>query len=89
MVNSSTIILKRGQVKVEGTYKVEIGPITGQPEGAAARPDSAVPLQARIAEKQQDHTVIELICSCGKKSYIQCDYAAQAETQQADTPPQE
>ncbi len=37
----------------------------------------AAPAQARIAERTDAGVVIEVVCGCGQKTYLQCDYAAQ------------
>jgi hypothetical protein len=30
--------------------------------------------QARIVESNSDYVILEVICSCGQKSFIQCNY---------------
>jgi hypothetical protein len=35
-----------------------------------------VPQEARIIESNSEYAIIEVTCSCGAKSHIQCNYAA-------------
>jgi len=34
------------------------------------------PQQARILESNDEYAIIEVTCSCGAKSHIQCNYAS-------------
>lgn len=75
-------VLKSGEMKVQGTYKIDIGPAgSGQ-----VRP--AVPREVRVVEKYPDYAVIEFVCSCGAASRVRCDYgeapAAEQETSETE-----
>jgi len=65
-------ILKGGDVKLEGTFCLD----AGQPAPASAkeRNTASVPVQARIVENQPQFAIIEIICSCGTKTHIKCEY---------------
>jgi hypothetical protein len=36
---------------------------------------AAEPIQARIVESNSDYAILEIVCSCGCKTHIQCNYA--------------
>ncbi len=67
MENSARII-KGNNVKLEGTFSLDSG---------MSRPGTAVrssAVQARILENNPQYAVIEVICSCGTKTQIRCEY---------------
>lgn len=83
MRDDTVKILKRDEVKLAGTYKVEIGPIGAASAQADKRPGAAVvPRQVQVVEKHPDYAIIELICSCGGKNRIRCDYAKAGDAEQ-------
>jgi hypothetical protein len=68
-------LIKNEQIRVGGTVRIGAGdksapvrPLT--PSGAVPQE----PMQARIVESNTDYAVIEVICSCGQKTHIQCNY---------------
>ena len=78
-------VLKSDQVKVSGTVRLTPGdgaPVrttfSAQADGPRAE---AVPQSARIVESNSDYAVIEVVCSCGVKNHIQCDYADAGKTE--------
>lgn len=70
-------VLKHHQVEVTGS--VSLLPGTRMPVGGAlpraAGPACGLPQQARIVESNSEYAIIEVVCSCGGKSHIQCNYA--------------
>ena len=73
-------ILKGRNVKLEGVFKLEIDNAS-QASGDANNVNTAT-LQANIVENHPDFAIIEVICSCGAKTHIKCQYnTAQPETQ--------
>ncbi|PKL50659.1 MAG: hypothetical protein CVV39_00985 [Planctomycetes bacterium HGW-Planctomycetes-1] len=62
-------ILRGNEVKLEGSCRLDAGP-------AAARERSAnsLPAQANIVENQPEYALIEVICGCGAKTLIKCEY---------------
>lgn len=72
-------VLKSDQVTVSGS--VRLIPEVAAPVRTAfsARADSpqtgSSPQSARIVESNSDYAVIEMVCSCGAKNHVQCNYA--------------
>ena len=71
MQRLATNILKGSDVRLEGTFRLDV-PSAG-PSPQTHNTPSAVP-QVRIAENHPEYAVIEITCSCGKKSYVRCQY---------------
>jgi len=72
----SANIIKSNRVKLQGSCRVDIGQ-AGSAQTRANKPkgEPAAVSTARLLEKHQEYAVIELVCSCGQKSRIRCDYA--------------
>ncbi len=72
-------VLKSDQVTVSGS--VRLTPEVAAPVRTAfsARADSpqagSSPQSARVVESNTDYAVIEIVCSCGAKNHVQCNYA--------------
>ena len=68
MAEGGPVVLKNNQVEL------------GQPRrlGTAAAPSGAAAPrpQARIVEQNDAGAIIELVCTCGRKTHLQCEYAA-------------
>ena len=79
MIGRSVKVMKKDGVKVGGSVRIgpEIGlaPVRMHSASRACPPTAAVAEQARIIESNAEYAVIEIICACGKKSHIQCNYA--------------
>lgn len=75
-------LIKKDQIRVGGTVRIGAGE-----KNAPVRPltpSAAVPhepMQARIVESNTDYAIIEVACSCGQKSHIQCNYVNTGTTQ--------
>lgn len=80
MEKSAARILKSTDVKMDGTFRLENS--VQVPQQQKAKPSSAVAassaVQARIVESQPQFAVIEVVCSCGTKTLIRCEYKTQA-----------
>ncbi|MDD5011720.1 MAG: hypothetical protein PHQ00_06315 [Phycisphaerae bacterium] len=65
-------ILKGSEVKLEGSYCLDAGPSAA----AAVKERNANPLpaQANIVENHPEYALIEVICGCGAKTLIKCEY---------------
>ena len=65
-------ILKKDKVKVGGSVQLDGDNVSAdspaKPAGSAAR-------QARIVESNNEYAIIEIICSCGQKAHVQCNYS--------------
>jgi len=70
-------VLKQHQVEIRGSVCLSPGAKT-QGRVLAPRAGGAVcgvPQQARVIESNSEYAIIEVVCSCGGKSHIQCNYA--------------
>ncbi len=45
---------------------------------APARAAVEVPRQARVVESNSDYAILEVVCSCGNKMHIQCNFGDMA-----------
>ena len=76
MTHKPLTVVKSDQVVVDGKICIELGgsieasavPISGQ----AMHPGDIE--QARVIESNEQYAIIEIMCSCGAKSHIQCNY---------------
>lgn len=84
MSNQVAKVVKSEHVKVSGS--VTLGPsLSGgwlglnpvrRPVPSSSEPAAAgVPQEVRIIESNNEYAIIEVTCSCGAKSHIQCNYA--------------
>jgi len=65
-------ILKADNVKLEGQLYLDLANIQGRlPKEKNAGTSSP---QVHIVQNQQEFAVIEVVCSCGKKTYLKCEY---------------
>lgn len=80
MVNRTVKVVKNNQVQVSGSVcltptstagTLRLKPATSQTDVQTAQ----VPQEARIIESNNEYAIIEVTCSCGAKSHIQCNYA--------------
>ena len=71
-------VIKSDKMEINGTAHVE--PATGTVQcrplasSEAAGAAGAAIQQARIIESNDGYAILELICSCGCKSRVQCNY---------------
>ena len=80
MDQEATAVLKKGKIR-EGQRRL-IG-------GESLRPGvETVRTRARIVEQDNTHAVIEVICDCGRKCYVNCAHAAPAGQQGGPAPDQ-
>jgi hypothetical protein len=79
MMQTTSRILKSSDVEVEGQFHLDLGhPAQSAPNNKNA---AAIP-KVRIIENQNEFAVVEVICSCGRKTVVRCEYgnAAAANT---------
>ncbi len=77
-------LIKNDNVQVEGSIRLGIrgraNPVRTQPSSAQAgdpnQPNQ--PQQVRIVESNSEYAIIEVMCACGNKCYVQCNYADMA-----------
>jgi hypothetical protein len=83
MTQPASRIIKNGQMEIEGRMTIDLGnfpPSAGQ----AAKGAPAAPAKVRILENQDQYAVMEVTCSCGKKTIIRCDYGDLAAAKNAE-----
>jgi hypothetical protein len=71
-------VLKHHQVEVSGSLCLQPSGTASVRSSATAKagaPAAGQPQQARVVESNSEYAIIEVICSCGGKSHIQCNYA--------------
>ena len=72
-------VIKQNEIEVSGT--VRLSPFFGG-SAMTSRMPSRMPVgggpgtaqQARIIESNSEYAILEITCSCGCKSHIQCNY---------------
>ncbi|MCK5566196.1 MAG: hypothetical protein KAJ07_13210 [Planctomycetes bacterium] len=82
MIHKPVTVVKNERVVVEGEICIKLGsdiessvqPVPGQAMG----PGNIE--QARVIESNEQYAIIEIVCSCGAKSHIQCNYGDIAES---------
>jgi len=73
MAEKVSRVLKKDAVTVEGQRHLDVaGSGTNMQQGRAAVAGAP---QAKIVENSSEFAVIEVTCSCGRKSHIKCQYA--------------
>jgi hypothetical protein len=65
-------VLKANEVRFEGAFHLGLMPGVSGPSdkrlGASGAP------RIRIAENHPDYAIVEVTCSCGRTTYVRCDY---------------
>lgn len=84
MIPRPVKILKAEHVVISGSVRLEIGGVAPVRTASSDQADTfaGVPEQARIVESNNEYAIIEVTCSCGAKSNIQCNYSGIAEAQE-------
>lgn len=67
-------VLKKGSLRGAQSVTLPVGSAPVLPAGKAAGRPAVGPAQARIVESNSDYAIIEITCSCGQKSFVQCNY---------------
>lgn len=83
MTNRTVKVVKKNQVQISGSVCLTPSVTAGVPRlkplqsntTQADMQTAQVPQEARIIESNNEYAIIEVICSCGTKSHIQCNYA--------------
>ena len=80
MANRTVKVVKNNQVQISGNVCLTPATTAGSPRlkplSQTDTQPAQVPQEARIIESNNEYAIIEVICSCGTKSHIQCNYAA-------------
>jgi len=75
MIPRAVRVIKADEVVLSGSVRLEIGggaPVRTEPS-AQTGTFAGVPQEARIIESNNEYVIIEVVCSCGSKSHIQCN----------------
>ena len=73
MIHRLVTLLKADNVKMaEQSVVIDPGALAA---GAAAGDSTAQ--EARIVESNDEYAVIEIVCACGGKSFVQCNFGNQ------------
>ena len=84
-------ILKSSEVRLEGQIRLDPCCLPAQAriyarQGGGGEPDSVgAQAGARIVESHPEFVVIEVVCRCGAKTYLRCQYAGGAAGQGQST----
>jgi len=75
MVGSTGKVLKSSEVEVEGKFSLDLaGVVTPGPNARNQTKAPDTPAKVMVLENQKDYAVMEVTCSCGRKTVIRCDY---------------
>lgn len=66
-------LLKTSEVQFAEPLQLSLDLAAPPPTGAA--PADSQPARIRIAENHPEYALVEVTCSCGKTTYVRCDYA--------------
>lgn len=66
-------LLKTSEVQFAEPLQLSLDPAAAPPTGAT--PADSQPARIRIAENHPEYALVEVTCSCGKTTYVRCDYA--------------
>jgi hypothetical protein len=73
-------ILKGAEIRIEG--RVQLGLDSVPPEvRQSAGPQGGARAAARVLESTAQFAVVEITCGCGARTYVRCDYADAASTE--------
>lgn len=83
MLGKRIRVLKKNQIQEGSPVCLPAGQTAaaGGAVGDHAGGMTAGPAQARIVESNSDYVILEMICGCGRKSFVQCNYGNVAGTQ--------
>jgi hypothetical protein len=66
-------VLKAREVQWQGSLRLDLDPKAAP--GASASPHASAPARIRIAENHAQYALVEVTCSCGKTTFVRCEYA--------------
>lgn len=76
MIHRLVTLLKADTVKM-GEQSVVVGPGASAVASAGAAAGDSTAQEARIVESNDEYAVIEIVCGCGGKSFVQCNFGNQ------------
>jgi hypothetical protein len=78
-------VLKSSEVRFEGVFQLGLKPSVSPSD---KRCGGSAAARIRIAENHPDYAVVEVVCSCGKTTYVRCDYNSATATPVGAAPAQ-
>lgn len=66
-------VLKARQVQCQGSFSLDLDPKATPKAGGS--PHASAPARIRIAENHPQFALVEVTCSCGKTTFVRCEYA--------------
>jgi hypothetical protein len=72
MMQTINRVLKSDEVEIDGRCSLSISRIIAPSQPSKNISSSAA--KAKILDNTNEYALIELICSCGKKTLVRCDY---------------
>jgi hypothetical protein len=75
MVKAAGQILKADEVKLEGQFHLDVGPMRTPMVGQKATNPALSAPKVCIVENHPEFAVIEVTCCCGMKTNLKCEYA--------------
>ena len=68
-------VIPADNVKINGRVQLGLNTAAGSPKSAAASSSDPNAPGAFIVEKNSQFMVVEVTCTCGKKTYLKCEFA--------------
>jgi hypothetical protein len=80
MMQTINRVLKSDEVEIDGMCHLGIGRSALNTQHG--KNTSSVAVKAKILDNNNDYALIELTCSCGKKTLVRCEYGEVSEANQ-------
>ena len=74
MAKAAGHILKGDDVKLEGQFHLDLGPVQPPTGGQKTTSPALAAPKARIVENHPEFAVIEVTCCCGMRTNLKCEY---------------
>jgi hypothetical protein len=68
-------VIPADNVKIDGQVQLGLNNAAGLPKSAAASSSDPNAPGAFIVEKNSEFMIVEVTCTCGKKTYLRCEFA--------------
>lgn len=78
-------ILKSGEVKLEGRFRLDVAQVQSRTGGTKEQRPALKAPQVRIVENHPEFADIEITCACGIKTRLKCEYAGSQVTEEPET----
>jgi hypothetical protein len=72
MMQTMNRVLKSDEVEIDGKCFLEIGRSASSAQHTKS--SNGAPVKVRMLDNTNEYALIELICSCGKKTLVRCEY---------------